>query len=716
MHGLNRRLHAISIAATILAVCAAPAPAATAAVPAAAYSALHWRLVGPLRGGWATVATGVPGDPATFYFGAADGGVWKTDDAGRTWEPFFEHEGSASIGALAVAPSDPDVLWVGTGQVDHALGHRVRRRRVPLGRRRRDVGPRGAREHRHIGRIWVDPRDANVVLVAALGHMFGPNPERGVFRTEDGGRTWTKVLFGTTTPAPSTSRGPGGSRRRCSRRVAGAAVAVAGLLHADRSDRAAASASSSDGGRTWRAGRQGPSRRRAGPHRAGRGAGERRCARVRGDRRAAAAARALPLRRPAATLDARQRRRRASPATTWRRSRSTRRTRTRCGVMGRSIRTSTDGGETFVYVSGSPGGDDYHFLWIDPKDPRSVASRAPTRARSSRSTTARRWSSWYNQPTGQFYRVAVDDRFPYWIYSGQQDSGTVALASRSDYGQLTFRDWHPVGGDERDGDIPIPGDPGIVYGSGLGGRLSLWDARTGQVPERLALAGVELRRAARQACATVDVAHAARDLAAAAARDLPGGAGPVPLARRRRVLEGGEPRPHRGAIPGRKGCEGDVPVERATACGYGRDLLDRALAARPTAWSGSAPTTGASGSRATTARELERRDARRAMAGLEQGRIDRSLADRSGHGVRGGRPPPARRLPPLAWLTHDYGATWRESGAGLPARTWVNVVRQDPERPGLLYAGTSRGAFVSFDDGERWQSLQLDLPTRASTT
>src|SRR5262245_4394288 len=164
-------------------------------IPESAYQGLHWRLVGPLRGGWATASTGVRGQPETFYFGAADGGVWKSTDAGRSWAPSFQHESVASIGALVVAPSDPEVLYAGTGQVttrwDIACGDGVYRSG--------DGGVtwehRGLVESEHVGRLWVDPRDANVVLAAALGHLYGPNPERGVFRTQDGGRTWTKVLF-----------------------------------------------------------------------------------------------------------------------------------------------------------------------------------------------------------------------------------------------------------------------------------------------------------------------------------------------------------------------------------------------------------------------------------------------------------------------------------------------------------------------------------------
>ena len=169
--------------------------------------------------------------------------------------------------------------------------------------------------------------------------------------------------------------------------------------------------------------------------------------------------------------------------------------------MGQSIRRSTDGGKTFEFFRGAPGGDDYHFLWIDPEHPERMIV-ATDQGTVVTVNGGESWSSWYNQPTGQFYHVATDDRFPYWIYSGQQDSGTVAVASRSDYGQLTFRDWHPVGGDERDYDIPFPGDPDIVYGSGLGGRLSRWDAPHRPGAERLARGRSRATASGRRRCAT----------------------------------------------------------------------------------------------------------------------------------------------------------------------------------------------------------------------
>ena len=465
--------------------------AAFAAVPPEDFSALRWRLVGPLRGGWGTCAAGVPGEPESFYFGAADGGVWKTTDAGRSWNPLFDHEKVASIGALAIAPSDPKVIYVGTGQVtsrwDIAAGAGVYRSA--------DGGKswelRGLAASRHIGRLWIDPRNADVVVAAAQGHFFGPNPERGVFRTTDGGQHWERVLFvdensGATDLAADPAApdvlfastwqvryypwlsyftpnvGPGSGLFKSAdggktwARLTGHGLPAEpmgriGLAVAPGSRGMRVYASihtagpgvglyrSDDGGATWQ-------RTNADPA-------------LTGDYTASV------------TVDPKR------PDVVY--------------VMGQSIRRSTDGGKTFQFFRGAPGGDDYHFLWIDPERPERMVVGSDQGTVVTVNDGAS-WSSWYNQPTGQFYHAATDDRFPYWIYSGQQDSGTVAVASRSDYGQLPSATGTPSAGTSATTTSPSPGSrhrlrqrprrPPVALGR---------QDRAGA--ERRPLAGVELR-------------------------------------------------------------------------------------------------------------------------------------------------------------------------------------------------------------------------------
>jgi len=676
--------------------------------PAAELSDLHWRLVGPFRGGWATQVAGVPGDRAIGYFGAADGGVWKTTDAGATWKPLFNGEGSASIGALTVAPSDPQVLWVGTGQIhqrwDIADGDGVYRST--------DGGATwthvGLRDSRHIGAIWVDPRDARVAIVAALGHVFGPNAERGLFRTEDGGATWAHVV----------DRGPDVGAVDIAGDAAHPDTLFASLWQVRRHPWldyfqdpvgiGSAIVKSTDGGRTWQAvgsiGLPGGALGRI----------------------ELAVAPGTDSRRVWAAIDASEHAggglyRSDDGGLSWSQVNSDESLASSytSGVfadprdpdvvyaLGQSIRRSTDGGKTFVFFKGSPGGDDYHHIWIDPTDPRHLLTGADQGAVVTLNG-GESWSSWYNQPTGQFYRLGVDNRFPYWVYSGQQDSGTVGIASRSDYGQITFRDWHPVGGDERDGDVPDPANPDIVYGAGLGGRLSKWNAETGQVqnvsPWPIGSYGIRPGTSRYRYDWITPLAisprppHAIYQGAQVLFRSLDGGQSWKTVS------------PDlSGTVAGTAGCDGDVPVERATACGWGTIFaISPSPAADGVVW------VGTNNGRVQLTRDDAATWSDVTPPELEDwsriNLIDASAIDPATAYVAVDRHR-ADDFRPRAYRTHDFGRTWTEIGHGLPDGAWVAVVRQDPAWPTLLYAGTSRGAWVSFDDGDSWQPLQLGLPT-----
>ncbi|MGH8136046.1 MAG: glycoside hydrolase, partial [Steroidobacteraceae bacterium] len=376
-------------------------------------------------------------------------------------------------------------------------------------------------------------------------------------------------------------------------------------------------------------------------------------------------------------------------------------------AMGRGIHRCADGGTQCVIVKGGPGGDDYHYLWIDPQQPERMITAADQGAVVT-VNGGRTWSSWYNQPTGQFYKLSADNAFPYRIYGGQQDSGTARVASRSDYGSITFRDWEPVGADERDYQIADPRDPEIVYGSGLGGRLSMWNSRNGEVQNisPWPISSYGERPTAFQQHFSWITPIAMSQLA------------PYPLyfgsQRLWRTVDRGAHwqvvSPDLSARSDKaRNCDGRLDPPRARNCGYG------------TIWSiGLSP-----------------RDNAEIWIGTDDGLV--RLTRNGGESWTDVTPPgipawakvstvePSATQPGFAYIavdnhrqddfqprifrTRDYGATWSLAVGDLPAGHFVSVVRPDPVRAGLLYAGTETGVFVSLDDGDHWRSLQRNLPT-----
>ena len=680
------------------------------------YAGLEWRSIGPFRAGWSTCAAGIPDQPDVVYFGAAVGGVWKTDDAGRTWMPLFQNESAASVDSIAIAASNPKIIYVGTGQVetryDIASGNGVYRS-DDGGQTWRHLGLDATRA---VGRIVIDPRNPDVVLAAAFGHIFAPNPDRGVYRSEDGGKSWKKTLFvDENTGAVDLAADPRHPE-----------VVYAAMWQArnypwlsyfqPNMGPGSGLFRSEDGGRSWKRlggsgwpdvplGRIGVTvaadgriyaavdARTVGGNTALRGQGQTQTGLYRSGDGGASWTKVN--------------------AESWVGSDYFGRVTTDPGnpdvvyMTGQSIRRSTDGGKTFEVFKGAPGGDDYHFVWVNPKHPDHIVT-ASDQGTVVSVNGGRTWSSWYNQPTGQFYHLAADDRFPYWIYSGQQDSGTVGIASRSDFGALSFRDWHPVGGDERDYDVPDPGDPETIYASGLGGSLARFDGRTGQS------ASVDPNVESTYARRATTIKYRYTWIT------------PIAVSRRapHAIYEGAQVlfrSADRGqswsivspdlsrAVPGTAGCDGTITLQNAGPCGFG---VIYSIALSPLGdddiwigtddgriqrtrdggknWTDLTPKEIGPWSKVASL-DVSPLDPETAYAAVDRHRLD--------------------DFTPHAYRTHDGGKTWTAIVSGLPGGGFVDVVRADPVRRGLLYAGTDSGVFVSFDDGQRWQPIRQNLPT-----
>ncbi len=677
-------------------------------IPENAYSDLRWRQVGPYRGGWGTVAEGIPDDPNTYYFGSAGGGVWKTTDAGRTWEPLMQQENSAAVGALAVAPSNPKVIYVGTGQVtyryDNLSGDGVYKT-TDGGKTWENTGLKNSR---HIGAIIVNPKDENNVLVAALGHVFGPNKERGVFLTNDGGKNWKQVLFvNENTGAIDLASDP-----------TNPSVIYAAFwklrMHPwldyylpQRSADGSGIYKSTDGGETWKKlnSKDLPSGNLG--------------------RIGLAAARGHNGQIIYATIDAENNRqglyRSNDGGENWKHVNNDRVLSANyfskltvdpqnpdiVYFTGQSIRKSIDGGKTYTVFKGSPGGDDYHHIWINPKDSKYIIT-ASDQGTVVTVNGGKSWSSWYNQPTGQFYHLAADDQFPYRIYSGQQDNGTVSILSRGPYGVIEERDWHPVGGDERDYQIPKPGNPNIVFGTGLGGHITRFNNLTRQSAE------ISPWPVSSYGALQTTVKYRYTWITPLAFSPIGKNAMYFGAQVLFKSLDDGDSweiiSPDLSGK--KKGVVKDVndpDLSKARDSGFGviytiapsplkedmiwigtDDGLIQLTKDGGRTWKNVTPPSIPLWGRVDAiSPSVFSEDA--AYAAVNTHRLD--------------------KLNPIILKTKDAGKTWKTIINGIPENEYVNVVRADPVKEGLLYAGTNRSVYVSFDDGENWQPLTLNLPT-----
>jgi len=659
------------------------------------YSGLRWRMIGPFRGGRVNAVSGVVGQPDTFYFGSVGGGVWKSSNAGRTWTPIFDATNVASIGAIGVAPSDGNVIYVGTGEADMrdsiAFGNGVYKS-TDAGKTWKHLGLENTKQ---IGRIIVDPKNPNTLFVAALGNVYAPNPDRGVYRSRDGGVTWQKVLFkNDDVGAIDLQFDPTDSK-----------IVYATLwnvrrppwfIYAPANGPGAGIFKSVDGGTTWKEISEGIP--------------------LEGRGHIGIAVAPTNRNRLYAVVDAKDGGVFISndAGAKWTRLSNDKRLWDRgwyfekvtvdpknadiVYVMNTSMYRSTDAGKTWTPIKGAPGGDDYHQLWINPDDPKRmiVASDQGTIVTVDGAAT---WSSWYNQPTAQIYHVAADYRFPYWVTGAQQDSGAVGTPSRSIHSDISNRDWEGLcAGGEAGYTAPDPLHPEILFG----GTVSRCNVLTGETknvsPERGGTAGqfrhawtqpLVFSKADRHALyyanqflyKTTNGGESWTQISADMTREDPGvpsnlneaAAADAPADKRRGVIYTIAPSPLRAPTIWIGTDDGLIHLTKDDGKTW-QNVTPPAL----TSWS------------KVVMIEASHFDVNEAYAAVER----HQLADYEPHIYR----------------TLDSGKTWTEITRGLPAGVYVQTVKEDPHRRGLLFTGTERNVFVSFDDGDHWQSLQLNLP------
>lgn len=665
------------------------------------FKGMKYRAIGPFRGGRSLTASGIPGDPTTYYFGATGGGVWKSTDGATSWSSILDKDAAPSIGSLSVAQSDPNVIYVGTGEAcirgNISDGNGVWKS-LDAGKTWKSVG---LKDSRAIGKVIVNPRNPDVVFVAALGHPFGPNTERGVFRSMDGGKSWDKVLYKDEntgaidiafdpnnanilfaslwetrrTPWSLSSGGPGSGLYRStdggttwkkleSHGLPKGPYGRIGLAVAANSDRVYAIVEakegglyrSDDGGDSWTL--------------------------VNGNHSL--------YQRPwyymhvvADPQDA---------ETVY--------------IMDVEFFRSTDGGRTFNKIK-VPHGDN-HGLWIDPKNSRRMIASNDGGATVSLDG-GKTWTRQDNQPTAQFYHVITDTGDPYRVYGAQQDNSTISILSRSDDGEIGSKDWFPVGGGEAGYIVPYPPDPNIVYAGDYEGNITRFDKRTGHVKNIAVWPDLSDARGA------ANLEH--RFQWTAPIVISPQDPNTIYYGGERvfKTTDGGmrweaiSPDLTRNDKTKQQPSGGPITIDDT-----GTEYYDTvfSIAASPLTkgliwagtddglihvtqdegktWTNVTPKDLPEWSKVSLI-EASPRDAGKAYVAIDRHQND--------------------DLHPYIYRTSDYGKTWSRIVTGIPDTAFVRAVREDPKKSGLLYAGTERGVFVSFDDGAQWRSMQLNLPT-----
>ncbi len=658
------------------------------------FNDMKWRMIGPHRGGRTVGAVGVPQQPNVFYIGVNNGGVWKTTDFGRTWFPIFDDQPTGSIGDVAVAPSNPNVIYVGSGEgiqrPDLSVGDGVYKS-TDGGKTWMNMGLKDAQQ---IGGLAIDPNNENKVFVAALGHPYGPNEERGVYRTTDGGKTWERVLYkDENTGAIQVTIDPNNTNIIFADMWAGR---QGPWENGAWNGKESGLFKSTDGGTSWKKITSGLPTTEQGLGRIG------------------FCIAPSDSKRMYATVDAGREGgiyRSDDAGESWKRINADGRFWGRGSdfaevkvdpknediVYSANVVTwkSIDGGKTWNAFRGAPGGDDYHRIWINPNN-TDIIFIASDQGAIITVNGGQTFSSWYNQPTAQFYHVSTDNAFPYNVYSGQQESGSVGIASRGNDGEITFREWHPVGAQEYGYVAADPLDNNIIYG----GKISRYDKRTGQTQDISPEAGrggkYRFIRTAPVLFNPIDkktLYYAGNVLFKTMnggnswqviSPDLTRESWDVPASVGIYTNDEMKTMPRRGVIYTVAPSYKDI---NTIWCGTDDGLIHVTRDGGKT-WKNVTPPEVTSWSKVSLM-DASHIDANTAYAAVNRIRCD--------------------DMRPHIYRTRDGGKTWKEIVNGLPNDP-INVVREDPVRKGLLFAGSERAVYVSFDDGENWQSLRLNMP------
>lgn len=659
------------------------------------YQDLQYRMIGPFRAGRTVGAVGIPSQPNVFFIGVNNGGVWKTDDYGRTWNPIFDEAPTGSIGDLAVSPSHPNIIYVGTGEGLHrpdlSVGDGMFKS-VDGGHHWEHIGLGDVQQ---VSRVIVHPTNPEIVFVAGLGHPYGANDMRGIFRSIDGGNTWEKTLYiNHNTGATQIEFDPNNPQ-----------ILFASMWEHQEGPWENSSFSgpnsglykSVDGGSTWK-------KLEHGLPNANHGLG-----------RIGIAIAPSNSNRMYATVNAQENGgiyRSDDGGEHWLLISKERRLWGRGDdfaeikvhphnentvfVANVASYKSIDGGVTWTSIKGAPGGDDYHRIWINPLQPEIMLFAADQGAVIT-VNSGKTWSSWYNQPTAQLYHVSTDNQFPYWVYGGQQESGAIAVASRGNGGQISFREFMGVGADEYAYVAPDPKDPNIVYG----GRVVKFNKKTGQTqnvaPETIRSGKIRYLR-------TMPLLfhHSDENMLLFATNVV------------WKTYDGGQN--WEQISPDLTRLQPEVPPsvgdfktesmssmrQRAIVYALGPSPLDKNII-----WAGTddglvhITTDGGQTWKDVTPTELTSWDK---ISQIDASHFEKGTAYIAVNAIR------KDDMNAHIFKTHDYGATWEEIVTGMEGSGPVNVVREDHKQPGLLFAGSERQVYYSVNDGEVWQSLRLNMP------